>query len=126
MTEEALAEHLLHEWLLPRMEDQRKKICDKLNIDPNAPIDPKYQRMSCSLDGCGPLLFAVKRMVDSGLHKTKFIHWLKLVAGGTGIVALGQENDRSPVFRDFKLDGLCVCVCDVQPCARVCMPRACV
>ena len=109
-----MAEHLLHHWLLPRFEDQRQKICKRLNIEPTAPIDPKYQRMSCSLDGCDPLLFAVQRMVEAGLHKPKFIHWLKLVAGGTGIVGLGQENDRSPVFRDFKHDGLCVhvmCIC---------------
>ena len=60
--------------------------------------------MSMSCDGCGPFLFRVVAMINAGLHVNVCIHWLKLVAGGTGLKSSGQENDRSPVFPHFKKD----------------------
>lgn len=43
-------------------------------------------------------------MLKAGIHIEWVIHWLKLVAAGTGLEASGQENDRSPVFPHFKSD----------------------
>jgi len=46
----------------------------------------------------------VVAMINAGVHIDLCIHWLKLVAGGTGLESSGQENDRSPVFPHFKKD----------------------
>ena len=100
--EDALAEHLLKEWVIPRLMDQRAKIRARLGIPSDAPIDPKLERMSLSFDGCGPFLFRVVEMVKKGEHVPLCLHLLKLCAGGTGIKGSGQENDRSPAFPHFK------------------------
>ena len=97
--ESQVAEHLLQEWLLPRIADQRAKIRKRLTT---APIDPKYERMSLSFDGCGPFLFRAVDFVKQGLHEELCLHFLKLCAGATGAASHGQENDRSPVFLSFK------------------------
>ena len=86
------------------MQDQRAKIRVRLSIPKDAPIDPKHERMSMSCDGCGPFLFRVVAMINAGMHIPKCIHWLKLVAAGTGLKSSGQENDRAPVFPHFKKD----------------------
>ena len=44
VNERDMAEHLLTKWLLPRMEDQRTKIKERLGLSPDAPIDPKLMR----------------------------------------------------------------------------------
>lgn len=100
--ESQVAEHLLKMWLLPRLVDQRAKIRKRLGISPDAPIDPKYERMSISFDGCGPFLFRAVEFVKSGEHEKLCLHLLKLAAGATGAASHGQENDRSPAFPSFK------------------------
>ena len=100
--EAQVAEHLLKEWLLPRIADQRAKIRARLGIAATAPIDPKYERMSLSFDGCGPFLFRAVEFVKQGGHEDLCLHLLKLCAGATGAASHGQENDRSPAFPSFK------------------------
>ena len=94
--------HLYNFLLCACMQDQRAKIRERLGIPKDAPIDPKYERMSMSCDGCGPFSLRVDAMINAGMHIPLCIHWLKLVAGGTGLKSSGQENDRSPVFPHLK------------------------
>ena len=102
--EDVLAKHLLEEWVLPRLEDQYRKICQRMDISPDAPRDPKFARMSVSFDGCGPFLFHVADKLKNEGKIGCFTHWLKLVAGGTGCEKSGQENDMADAFPHFKKD----------------------
>ena len=80
--ESQVAEHLLNKWLLPRIADQRSKIRSRLDIAPDTPIDPKYERMSVSFDGCGPFLFRAVDFVKQGKHEPLYLHLLSCVLEG--------------------------------------------